>query len=101
MAETSTRDGIGAASINVEIVYADPDRQILRKVEIAANSTVAEALDASGVAADLPAGFVPAGIGIFGRPVTRAVHLHDGDRIELYRPLQADPKESRRKRAAR
>jgi uncharacterized protein len=101
MAETSPPQGLGAARISVEIVYADPQRQILRKVEIAANATIAEALDASGVAADLPAGFVPAGIGIFGRLVTQGARLHDGDRIELYRPLQADPKESRRKRAAR
>ena len=101
MTETWPPDGIGAARITIEIAYADPDRQVLRKVEIAANSTVAEALVASGVAADLPAGFVPAAIGIFGRTVTQAARLQDGDRIELYRPLQADPKESRRRRAAR
>ena len=87
--------------ICVEVAYADVQLQILRKVEIAANSTVAEALAASGIEGQLPSGFVPAALGIFGRIVTPSTHLHDGDRIELYRPLQADPKESRRRRAAR
>jgi putative ubiquitin-RnfH superfamily antitoxin RatB of RatAB toxin-antitoxin module len=86
-------------SICIEIVYAEPQRQILRKVEIAANSTVDEAIQASGIHADLPPGFAPAGIGIFGRSVTLATRLRDGDRIELYRPLQVDPKDLRRRRA--
>ena len=96
MAEEST-----PGRISVEIAYADPQRQILRIVEIAANSTVADAIAASGVAKELPAGFEPASFGIFGRPVAPTASLRDGDRIELYRPLLADPKESRRRRAAR
>jgi hypothetical protein len=86
-------------SICVEVVYADPQRQILRKVEIAANSSVTAAILASAIGDELPAGFQPAGIGIFGRLVTPATLLRDGDRVELYRPLLADPKDSRRKRA--
>lgn len=87
--------------ISVEVAYADPRLQLLRKVEIAANSTVQHAIDASGIAADLPAGFVAAAIGICGRIASAGERLHDGDRIELYRPLLADPKEARRRRAAR
>jgi putative ubiquitin-RnfH superfamily antitoxin RatB of RatAB toxin-antitoxin module len=87
--------------IQIEIVYADADRQILRKVKIAADSTVADALLVSGIFAVLPVDFVPAGLGIFGHTVKPATRLRDGDRIELYRPLLADPKESRRRRAAR
>lgn len=87
--------------IAVEIVYGDAARQVLRKVEIAANSTIVEAIAASGIEADLPPGFVPAAFGIFGRVVTGETRLQAGDRIELYRPLLADPKESRRRRAAR
>ena len=90
-----------AGRISVEIVYADPQKQILRKVEVAADSTVADALAASGIVADLPHGFVPAALGIFGRLVTAQTRLASGDRIELYRPLTADPKEARRRRAAR
>src|SRR5690349_656751 len=88
-AEKAVAGKTGDDTIGVEIAYADPARQILRKVEIAANSTVGEALDASAIAADLPAGFVPSALGIFGRLVTPTTRLRDGDRIELYRPLQA------------
>jgi len=90
-----------AERIAVEIAYADPRCEIVRKVEIAADATVGEAIAASGIAADLPPGFKPAGIGVFGRLVARDARLHAGDRIELYRPLLADPKESRRRRAAK
>ena len=92
-------DSIFADSIRVEVVYAEPQRRILRKVEIAANSTVDEAIRASAIREDLPNGFEPVAFGIFGRTVTLATCLRDGDRIELYRPLRADPKDSRRRRA--
>jgi len=90
-----------ADTIAVEIAYADPERQLLRKVEIAANSTVADALGASAIAAELPAGFEPAGYGIFSRIASLQTRLKDGDRVEIYRPLRADPKEARRRRAGR
>lgn len=94
-------DAAGGATIAVEIVYADPQKQIFRKVEIAANATVAEAFAASGIASELPPGFQPAAFGIFGRLVTAQTRLAHGDRVELYRPLTADPKEARRRRAGR
>jgi len=84
--------------IRVSVAYADPRRQIVREIEIAADATVDSAIAASGILADLP-GFTPAGIGIFGCGVPGDAHLRDGDRIELYRPLQIDPKEARRLRA--
>ncbi|HZP65728.1 MAG TPA: RnfH family protein [Rudaea sp.] len=87
--------------IRVEVVYAGTETQILRNVEIAANSTVADALRESGIEAVLPAGFVPAALGIFGRLVAPDTRLRDGDRIELYRPLASDPKEARRRRAGK
>jgi putative ubiquitin-RnfH superfamily antitoxin RatB of RatAB toxin-antitoxin module len=87
-----------AETIHVEVAYADPLRQFLRMVEIAAGSTVAEAITASGIFAELP-GFVPAGFGIFGRIVDPHTRLRDGDRVELYRPLKIDPKQARRDRA--
>jgi uncharacterized protein len=88
-----------AATISIEVAYADPQLQILRKVEIAANSTVDQAIAVSGIMTDLPGSFESASIGIFGRIVNGDTRLHAGDRIELYRPLIADPKETRRKRA--
>ncbi len=86
-------------TIQVEVAYADLQRQILRKVEIAANSSAGEAIRASGILDLLPADFRPAGLGVFGRIATQATLLRDGDRVELYRPLVADPKDSRRRRA--
>lgn len=86
-----------ADSIRVEVAYADPRRQFLRTVEIAEGSTVADALAASGLLAQLP-GFVPAGMGVFGRRVESDTRLRDGDRVELYRPLRIDPKQARRNR---
>jgi putative ubiquitin-RnfH superfamily antitoxin RatB of RatAB toxin-antitoxin module len=99
MADSSQVESGRADLICIEIVYAEAQRQILRKVEIAENCTVAEAIAASGILDDLPAGFTAAGIGIFGKTVTPATRLRAGDRVELYRPLQADPKDARRRRA--
>jgi putative ubiquitin-RnfH superfamily antitoxin RatB of RatAB toxin-antitoxin module len=86
-------------SIRIEVVYADLQLQIMCKVEIAANSTVGDAIRASAILDRLPADFRPAGIGIFGSTASQSTRLRDGDRVELYRPLQADPKDSRRRRA--
>jgi putative ubiquitin-RnfH superfamily antitoxin RatB of RatAB toxin-antitoxin module len=88
-------------TMKVSVIYADPQRQITREIEIAADATVDEAIAASGILRELPADFLPAGIGIFGSKVARDARLRDGDRIELYRPLKIDPKEARRKRAGR
>ncbi|MGH8091716.1 MAG: RnfH family protein [Rudaea sp.] len=85
-------------TIRVEVVYADPQRQFLRTVEVAEGSAVADAIAASGILAQLP-GFVPAGIGIFGQRVEPNTRLRDGDRVELYRALKIDPKQARRTRA--
>lgn len=87
-----------AETIRVEVAFADPQRQILRAVEVAADATVADAIDASAIVRELP-GFVAAGYGIFGRAAGLQTRLRDGDRVEIYRPLQIDPKQARRKRA--
>ena len=88
-------------TIRVSVVYADPQRQITREVEIRSDATVEDAIAASGILRELRPDFAPAGIGIFGNKVARDMRLREGDRIELYRPLQIDPKEARRKRAQR
>jgi putative ubiquitin-RnfH superfamily antitoxin RatB of RatAB toxin-antitoxin module len=85
--------------IRVSVVYADPQRQIERVLEVAASARAGEAIRASGILDELP-GYTPAGIGIFGTLARPDTPLHDGDRIELYRPLRVDPKEARRKRAS-
>jgi len=86
-------------TIRVEVVYADAQKQIVRSAEVTADATVEQAIRASAIREALPAGFVPASIGIFGRVVAADSPLRDGDRIELYRPLKIDPKQARRRRA--
>jgi putative ubiquitin-RnfH superfamily antitoxin RatB of RatAB toxin-antitoxin module len=85
--------------IHISVVYADPQRQIVREIEIASDATVHDAIQVSGILGECPADFTPAGLGIFGRRVTADARLRDGDRIELYRPLLIDPKEARLRRA--
>lgn len=88
------------AKIAVEVVFALPERQTLRRVQLPAGSTVEDALAASGLAEE----FRNAGsgrVGIYGKAVPAGTVLRDGDRLEIYRPLRADPKDLRRVRAAR
>ena len=87
--------------ITVTVVYALPGAATEVEVRVAAGATVAEAIERSGLAARLPgADIAGAPVGIFGKRVRRDTLLGDGDRIELYRRLIADPKTARRRRAA-
>ena len=77
-----------------------PERQELVALEVTAGSTLADAITQSG----LPEMFEefeldPAKVGIFGHKASLDQVLRDGDRVEIYRPLIADPKEVRRQRA--
>ncbi|QHB31665.1 RnfH family protein [Yersinia canariae] len=86
--------------IRVEVVYALPERQYLRTVFLEAGSTVEEAIRASGLLELRPdIDLVNNKVGVYSRPVKLADKLNDGDRVEIYRPLLADPKELRRQRA--
>lgn len=88
------------AEIAVEVVFALPERHTSRRVQLPAGSTVEDALAASGLAEELrSAGTARAGI--YGKAVPAGTVLRDGDRVEIYRPLQADPKDLRRMRAAK
>lgn len=87
--------------IRVEIAYAEPERQWLLRVELAEGASVADAITASGIERDAGIDASATTIGIWSKPVQPSTLLKEGDRIELYRPLKADPKESRRRRAAR
>lgn len=88
--------------IVVEVVYALPEKQYLRSVTLEEGSTVEQAIKASGLLElrrdiDLTSNKV----GVYSRPVKLSDPLADGDRVEIYRPLIADPKEMRRQRAER
>jgi hypothetical protein len=85
--------------ITVTVIYARPVAATELEVEVPAGSTVADALARSGIAARHPEiGAVAHGVGIYGSRVAPDSLLADGDRIEIYRPLLADPKEGRRRR---
>ena len=86
--------------IRVEVVYATPERQTLLALEVPKGCTVAEAIESSGIRDQHPGLVVdPSAVGIFSRKVGLDQELSDGDRVEIYRPLLADPKETRRRRA--
>lgn len=89
-----------SAKIVVEVAYALPEKQYLQRVTLQQGATVEEAIRASGLLElrtdiDLSKNKV----GIYSRSVKLADVLQDGDRVEIYRPLIADPKELRRQRA--
>jgi uncharacterized protein len=88
--------------IRVEVVYAAVDRQQLLSLEVPAGTTLLDAVQASGIGKLFPEfDLSTCALGIFGK-VINDPHVHplqDGERIEIYRPLLADPKEVRRLRA--
>lgn len=87
-------------TITVMVVHAGVDRQIARQVELPVGSTVMQAIDASRIIELIPDGALdPHRLGIFAQRVSPDQLLHDGDRIEIYRPLLLDPMEARRRRA--
>jgi putative ubiquitin-RnfH superfamily antitoxin RatB of RatAB toxin-antitoxin module len=88
--------------LRVEIVYALRDRQVLLTLEVEEGTTVRQAVERSGFLQRFPEiDLARAGLGIFGRVVSPDTPLRNGDRVEIYRPLIADPKQARRTRATR
>lgn len=94
MSETQT--------IHVEVAYALPDKQAIVPLQVPAGTTAIDAVRQSGIERQFE-GLDPEGarLGIFGKVVGPQTALQDGDRVEIYRPLIADPKEVRKARAAK
>ncbi len=89
-----------AGIIRVQVCHALPDTAFLENLRLPEGSTIAAAMAASGLAARFPdLDLSQAKVGIFGKLKTPDTRLRDGDRVEVYRPLEADPKETRRRRA--
>jgi len=94
--------------IKVEVAYALPNKQKILTLEVAEGCSAREAVSQSGIKNDFPEIDVEAApLGIFGNtlgerglPAAEEYNVKQGDRIEIYRPLLADPKEVRRQRAA-
>lgn len=84
----------------IEVAYALPDKQVLRAFEVEEGTTVAEAISLSGIQDEFPGIDLAVNkVGIFGKLAKPEDVLRVGDRVEIYRPLIADPKEVRRQRA--
>ena len=87
--------------IEIEVVYALPERQKLLRLKVPAGTKARDALRMSGIANDFPELDVNScPLGVFGEAVTSEYELLEGDRIEIYRPLVNDPRETRRELAA-
>ena len=86
--------------IRVQVCYPTAPRPQLRELMLAEGSTLRDALQASAlVMPGLDMDTCP--VGIFGKKKTPDTVLRDGDRVEIYRPLVADPKDARRRRVAK
>lgn len=90
-----------AETIRVEVVYALPDHQELVRLELAAGATAQDAVEASGLLEKYPD--IEVGgrnkLGIYAKLAKADSVLRDRDRVEIYRPLIADPKTVRKQRA--
>ncbi len=88
-------------TIVVEVAYATAARQMIYKLHVAGGTTVEQAIRLSGVLEAFPEiDLSRQALGVFGERVRPDDRLHPGDRIEIYRPLVADSKQARKRRAA-
>ncbi|VAX08127.1 UPF0125 protein RatB [hydrothermal vent metagenome] len=85
----------------IEVAYAKPEEQVIVELVSTPNMTVHEAIEQSGIMERFPEIDLAVNkVGIFSKAVKLDSLLSAGDRVEIYRPLLADPKEARRQRAA-
>ncbi len=87
--------------LHVEVAYARPDEQLIIPLDVPRGTTVRDAILRSAIMEHFPEIDLDVNkVGIFGKLTRLDTELREGDRVEIYRPLIADPKEVRRKRAA-
>jgi putative ubiquitin-RnfH superfamily antitoxin RatB of RatAB toxin-antitoxin module len=87
--------------ITVEVAFSKPDQQVLLNIEVVKGTTLREAIQRSGIMESFPEIDLDQNtVGIFGKVRDLEEVLDAGDRVEIYRPLIADPKEIRKQRAA-
>ena len=90
-----------ASPIRVEVAYATPEKQLILEIEIDTATTVRQAIELSGIIEEFPEiDSHTVKIGVFGKLISDTYQLQEKDRLEIYRPLLADPKEVRRRLAA-
>lgn len=89
-------------NITIEICYAQPGLAVLRNVNVPVNCTVQQAILQSGILQDVQEIDLSCSrVGIYGKLKTLETIVREHDRVEIYRPLIADPKDARRTRAGR
>ncbi len=87
--------------LNIEVVYALPKKQEIITVKLPEGATARQAIEASGLLAKYPEiDLAKNKLGVFAKLTKPDSALRDQDRVEIYRPLIADPKEVRKQRAA-
>lgn len=87
--------------IKVEVAYARPDTQVIIPLQVKDGATIREAIEQSGILDSFPEiDLAKNKVGIFGKLSKMDAVLREKDRVEIYRPLIADPKEVRKQRAA-
>lgn len=87
-------------SLQVEVAYARPDKQKLMAITLPLGATIEDAIHRSDMLRHFPEiNLAVNQVGIFGKLAKLDTRLRNGDRVEIYRPLVADPKEMRRQRA--
>lgn len=89
-------------SVHVQVCYAAPDNVVLQNLIVASGTTLEEAVKQSGILTQRPEiDLATCKLGIYGKLKPLDTVLRERDRIEIYRPLAADPKEARRRRIAK
>ena len=86
-----------ASEIDIEVAYARPDEQVVLALRVPAGTTAREAIERSGILTQFPEiRLADNPVGVYGRVVDPGRALENGDRVEIYRPLEVDPREARR-----
>ncbi|MFA6051279.1 MAG: RnfH family protein [Methylobacter sp.] len=85
--------------MNVGVCYAESDRQLWMRLEVPDNSTIEETINLSGVLKLYPEiNLTSQKVGIFGKIAALDTPVNDGDRVEIYRQITADPQTVQRRR---
>jgi len=85
--------------MNVGVCYAEMDRQLWMRLEVPDDSTIEQAISLSGVLAMYPdINLTQQKVGIFGKIQSLDTPVKEGDRVEIYRPITADPQQVKRRR---
>lgn len=87
--------------MHIEVAYAKSQEHALFEIDVPDGATVAQAIEVSGILDRFPEiDLAQNKVGVFGKLAQLDSPLREGDRVEIYRPLKADPKEVRKRRAA-